>query len=90
LGIPLTIRKPTSLLPVVDKVAGKLPTWKAGLMDKVVRLAMVKSNLGVIPIHQLLVLAPSKKILKLIVKIERGFLWSGRAAANGEHCHVNW
>jgi hypothetical protein len=92
LGIPLTIRKPTSgqLQPMVDKVASRLPTWKAGLMGKAGRLALVKSVLGAIPIHQLLVLAPSKKILKLIVKIERGFLWSGRAAANGGHCHVNW
>jgi hypothetical protein len=59
-------------------------------MGKAGRLALVKSVLGAIPIHQLLVLAPSKKIFKLIVKIERGFLWSGRAAANGGHCHVNW
>lgn len=38
-----------------------------------------KSVLGAIPIQQLLVLAPSKKILKLIVKIEHGFLWVRRA-----------
>jgi hypothetical protein len=55
--------------PVVDRIAGKIPTWKAGLMDKVGQLAMVKSVLGAIPIHQLLVLAPTKKVLKLIIKI---------------------
>jgi hypothetical protein len=59
-------------------------------MDKAGRLTMVKSVPGAIPIHQLLVLAPSKKTLRLIVKIERSFLWAGRAAANGGHCHVNW
>jgi hypothetical protein len=92
LGIPFTIRKPTSaqMQSVVDRIANRLPTWKAHLMDKAGRLVMVKSVLGAIPIHQLLVLAPSRKILKLIVKIERGFLWAGRAAANGGHCHVNW
>jgi hypothetical protein len=55
--------------PVVDRIAGKIPTWKASLMDKVGQLAMVKYVLGAIPIHQLLVLAPTKKVLKLIIKI---------------------
>jgi hypothetical protein len=92
LGIPLTVRKPTAaqLQPVVDRVAAKLPTWKAGLMDRAGRLVMVKSVLGAIPIHQLLVIAPDKRTIKLITKIQRGFLWAGRAAANGGHCHVNW
>ena len=92
LGIPLTLRRPTAaqLQPVVDKTAGKLPTWKAHLMNKARRLAFVKSVLSVIPIHQLLVLTPPKKILKLLEKIQRGFLWAGRAEAHGGNCHVNW
>uniref|UniRef100_A0A8I6WG90 Reverse transcriptase zinc-binding domain-containing protein n=1 Tax=Hordeum vulgare subsp. vulgare TaxID=112509 RepID=A0A8I6WG90_HORVV len=67
-----------------------LPNWKSRLMNKAGRLALVKSVLSAIPIHQLLVLSPPKKTLKLIEKIERGFLWAGRAAANGGSCHVNW
>jgi hypothetical protein len=51
---------------------------------------MVKAVLSAIPIHQLLAYAPPKKTLKMIEKIKRGFLWAGRAAANGGHCHVNW
>uniref|UniRef100_A0A453EL27 Reverse transcriptase domain-containing protein n=1 Tax=Aegilops tauschii subsp. strangulata TaxID=200361 RepID=A0A453EL27_AEGTS len=92
LGIPLTLRRPTAaqLQPVVDKVAGKLPFWKAWLMNKAGRLAFVKAVLSAIPIHQLLVLAPPKKTIKLLEKIERGFLWAGRAEANGGNCHVNW
>ena len=92
LGIPLTLGRPTTaqLQPLVDKTAGKLPTWKARLMNKAGRLAFVKSVLSAIPIHQLLVLAPPKKILKLLEKIQRGFLWAGRAEANGGNCHVNW
>jgi hypothetical protein len=92
LGILLTIRRPTAaqLQPIVDSIAGRLPTWKAGLMNKAGRLAMVKSVLCAIPIDQLLVYAPPKKSLKMIEKIKRGFLWAGRAAANGGHCHVNW
>jgi hypothetical protein len=92
LGIPLTLRRPTAaqLQPIVDNIASRLPTWKAGLMSKPGRLAMVKAVLSAIPIHQLLAYAPPKKTLKMIEKIKRGFLWAGRAAANGGHCHVNW
>jgi hypothetical protein len=67
-----------------------LPTWKSKLMNKTGRLALVKSVLSAIPIHQLLVLKPQKKVLKAFERIERGFLWEGRAAANGGNCHVNW
>jgi hypothetical protein len=51
---------------------------------------MVKAVLSAIPIHQLLVIAPSKKTFRQIQKIERGFLCAGRAEASGGHCHVNW
>jgi hypothetical protein len=92
LGIALTIRHPTTaqLQSLVQKAAGMLPTWKSRLMNKAGRLALVKSVLSAIPVRQLMVLAPPKKLLKLLEKIERDFLWEGRAAANGGNCHVNW
>ena len=92
LGIPLTLRRPTAaqLQPFVDGIADRLPPWKARLMNKTGRLALVKSVLGAIPVHQLLAYAPPKKTLRQIEKIQRGFLWRGRAEANGGHCHVNW
>uniref|UniRef100_A0A453BHF5 Uncharacterized protein n=1 Tax=Aegilops tauschii subsp. strangulata TaxID=200361 RepID=A0A453BHF5_AEGTS len=92
LGIPLIIGQRTAaqLQPLVDGIAGRLPTWKAHLMNKTGRFAMVKSVLSAIPVHQLLAYAPPKKTLRQIEKIERGFLWAGRGAANGGHCHVNW
>jgi hypothetical protein len=92
LGIPLTIRKPTSaqLQPMIDRVAGMLPKWKARLMDRAGRLTLVKSVLGAVPVHQLLVLAIPKKALKPVMKIQRNFLWTGRKEAKGGHCHVNW
>lgn len=73
LGIPLTIRRPTTaqLQPLVDRIPRQLPAWKAGLMNKAGRLAFVKSVLRAIPIHQLLVYAPPKKILKLIERIQK-------------------
>uniref|UniRef100_A0A453BHE5 Uncharacterized protein n=1 Tax=Aegilops tauschii subsp. strangulata TaxID=200361 RepID=A0A453BHE5_AEGTS len=56
LGIPLTTRRPSAgqLQPLVDKVARRLPTWKAWLMNRAGRLALVKSVLSAIPVHQLL------------------------------------
>uniref|UniRef100_A0A453RUT0 Reverse transcriptase domain-containing protein n=1 Tax=Aegilops tauschii subsp. strangulata TaxID=200361 RepID=A0A453RUT0_AEGTS len=92
LGIPLTTRCPSAgqLQPLVDKVTGHLPTWKAWLMNRAGRLALVKSVLRAIPVHQLLAFAPPKKTLQQLAKIQRGFFWAGRAAANGGHCHVNW
>jgi hypothetical protein len=75
---------------MVNKAAGMLPTWKARLMNKAGRLALVKSVLTAIPVHRLLVLAPPKRIIKLFERVERGFLWEGRAVANGGSCHVSW
>jgi hypothetical protein len=59
-------------------------------MTKAGCLALVKSVLMAIPLHQIVVLALNKKALKQIEKIVRGFLWAGKASANGGHCHVNW
>jgi len=41
-------------------------------------LALVKSVLGAIPVHQLLVLDPSKKTIKALERIQRGFLLEGK------------
>jgi hypothetical protein len=92
LGIPFTAKRPTAaqLQPIVNKAAGMLPTWNSKLMNKAGRLAFVKSVLSAIPLHQLMVLAPPKKVLKLLEKIKRGFLWEGKAEANGGNCHVSW
>ena len=56
LGIPLTVGRPIAapLQPLVDGIAGRLPAWKANLMNKPGRLALVKSLLSAIPVHQLL------------------------------------
>jgi hypothetical protein len=53
-------------------------------------LALVSAVLAAIPLHQLMVLSLNKEALKQVTKILRGFLWAGRADANGGHCHVNW
>jgi hypothetical protein len=92
LGIPLSIRRlpGEAYQPVVDQLADKFPTWKASMMPRAGRLALVRSVLATIPLHQLIVLSFHKKALKQVNKILRGFLLAGRADVNGGHCHVNW
>lgn len=92
LGIPLGIRKPSAEAfgPLVDKIADRLPPWKAGMMSKSGRRTLIKSVLSAIPLHQILVLGLYRKVQKRVEKILRGFLWSGRAEARSGHCHVSW
>ena len=46
LGIPLGIRKlnKKDLQPLVDKVAKRLPSWKANLLNKAGRAVLIKST----------------------------------------------
>uniref|UniRef100_A0A453SEC5 Reverse transcriptase zinc-binding domain-containing protein n=3 Tax=Aegilops tauschii subsp. strangulata TaxID=200361 RepID=A0A453SEC5_AEGTS len=59
-------------------------------MNQAGRLALAKSVLGAIPLHQLLVLAPPTRRLKLLEKIQHGFLLLGNVVISKKFCHVNW
>ncbi|XP_051196857.1 uncharacterized protein [Lolium perenne] len=92
LGIPLSTRRLSAQVfqQLLDMLVDKLPTWRASMMPQAVRLALNRAVLAATPLHQLMVLALDRKTLKQINKILRGFLWVGRADANGGQCHVNW
>ena len=53
LGIPLGVRKLAKhdLQPLIDKVANRLPAWKANLLNKAGRTVLIKSTLSAIPTH---------------------------------------
>jgi hypothetical protein len=92
LGLPLSIRKLSrrDLLPLVEKVADRLPGWKAALIHPAGRATLVKSVLSAIPVYHLIALQCHKWVIKAIDKIRRGFLWKGRKNIKGGHCLVGW
>lgn len=88
LGLPLSLRKLNKhqFLPLVDKIANKLPNWKTGLMNRAGRRVLVQHVLtgmsAAMPIDF------PKWAIVAIDKIRRGFLWTGRKEAKGGHCMV--
>ncbi|WVZ76877.1 hypothetical protein U9M48_024799 [Paspalum notatum var. saurae] len=61
------------LLPLVDKVADKLPGWKASLLNHAGRLVVVKSILATMAALDL-----PKWMIRAIDTLRRGFLWKGQ------------
>uniref|UniRef100_A0A0A9B3W4 Reverse transcriptase domain-containing protein n=1 Tax=Arundo donax TaxID=35708 RepID=A0A0A9B3W4_ARUDO len=92
LGLPLSLRKLTmgQLQHILDKLADKLPGWKAALMHPAGRLILVRAVLTAISIHLLIALDVPKGLIKAIDKIRRAFLWKGKKEVNGGHCAVAW
>jgi hypothetical protein len=75
---------------MIDKVAARLPSWKAKFLDRHGRLTLVNSVLSSIPVHFLTVFQIKKWAIKQINKIMRGFLWKGEPNVSGGHCLVMW
>ena len=92
LGIPLGLKKlsKVALQPLIDKVANRLPSWKAGLLNHAGRTVLIKSTLSAIPTHTALAVALSPWAIKCIDSIRRGFLWKGAQSAKGGQCLLAW
>jgi len=92
LGLPLSLKKLTraQLQPLIEKVAGRLPGWKADLMSRAGRATYVQSVLTSILIYYAIALDLPPWCLKAVEKFCRNFLWRGRKEINGGHCLITW
>jgi hypothetical protein len=92
LGLPLSNKKlrKRDLMPWIEKIADKLPCWKAALMNKAGRATLVQAVLSAMPVHLLIAINVPKWFIKAVDKIRRGFLWQGKEKANGGCCLVAW
>jgi len=92
LGLPISnwkLRR-SDLLNWVEKIAGRLPSWKANLLNLAGRTTLVNSVLSGIPVYLLIALNVPSWVIKAIDKIRRAFLWKGRKEVNGGSCLVAW
>jgi hypothetical protein len=90
LGLPISNRKlrRSNLLNWVEKIADRLPSWKANLLNLAGRTTLVNSVLSGIPVYLLIALNVPSWVLKAIDKIRKAFLWKGRKEVNGGSCLV--
>jgi hypothetical protein len=79
------------LLDWVEKIADRLPNWKANLLNLAGRTTLVKSVLSAIPVYLLIALNVPNWVIKAIDKVRRAFLWKGMKEVNGgSSCLVAW
>jgi hypothetical protein len=76
LGIPLSVSKLlwSALIPLLDRAANKLPTWKGRLMHQSGRLALIKSTLSAIPIYSSIAFGWPPWMIKSMRKLMSAFL----------------
>lgn len=92
LGIPLSLLRlrRADERPLIDKVAARIPSWKAGLLNNAGRTTLTKVTLSAIHVHVSIASGLSTWALRQIDKRRRAFLWAGTDAVAGGKCRVAW
>lgn len=92
LGIPLSLKRlgRAAEQPLVDAVAARMPTWKAGLLTNAGRALLTKVTLSAIPVHISIACCLSGWAINQIDKRRRAFLWAGCDSVSGGKCKVAW
>jgi len=82
LGLPISNKKlrRCDFLAWIEKIANKLPGWKASLMNLAGRAVLVRFVLTAIPLYLLVALKVAKWFIRATDKI-RSFLWKGQMEA---------
>lgn len=88
----MTLLKPSRVeeQPLIDKIAARIPTWKAGMLNYAGRTTLTKTTLSAIPVHISIASGLSSWALRQIDKLRRAFLWAGTNTVAGGKCHVAW
>lgn len=81
LDLPLSVRKLTNvdLATLINKVADRLPSWKATLIYLAGRATLVILVLNAIPIYHFIALHCPKWVLKVVNKNKKGLSLEGRS-----------
>lgn len=92
LGVPLSITRLQRQheQALVDRVASRIPTWKAGLLTTAGRATLTQTTLSAIPVHIAICCALSAWAIREIDRHRRVFLWSGTSTVVGGKCRVSW
>jgi hypothetical protein len=81
----LSWRLPKSTMqPVIDKVAKRLPPWKGRMLNKSGRLILARSTLRAILVHISMATKIAPWAIRAITKLVQGFLWCGSEVAVGD------
>jgi hypothetical protein len=76
------------LAGLLDKLAAKLPFWKARLMMREGRLVYVQAVMTASVAYHLLALDVDPWFIKAVDNLRRGFFWAGKEDARGGSCMV--
>lgn len=92
LGVPLSLSRLRRCheQPLVDAIAARIPTWKAGLLNLAGRSLLTKVTLLAIPVHISIAASLSSWAIQQIDKRCRAFLWAGTESVAAGKCKVAW
>ncbi|XP_077249126.1 uncharacterized protein LOC143888564 [Tasmannia lanceolata] len=91
LGLPLGVSKPDKTIwePIIEKIGGRLDTWKRNIVSRGGRLVLIKVVLANLPIYFMSLFMCPVSVALRIEKIQHRFLWGGNEEKKGISL-VNW
>lgn len=75
--------------PMLDQLRGRLNSWGNKYVSLGGRIVLLNSTLNVIPIFYLSFLKMPMKVAKMVIRIQKEFLWGG-VGGDRKTCWVNW